>query len=188
MSIKNLWALTPSEAIVAWELRKRGFHVFFPVKDVGIDLLIIKDLNKEARKVITVQVKGSRFYEWNDDLGGYGGWFQLNREKMERDLNIVDFYIFVLFHTKPSKTGYERFERDFFIIPVKELRERIEHYYKGGDKVNIYLRIFRYEGKTMVVDYRGISKKRREEMLSSPLRDYSHLKNWEKLETFSTST
>jgi len=103
-------------------------------------------------------------------------------------LNIVDFYIFVLFHTKPSKTGYERFERDFFIIPVKELRERIEHYYKGGDKMNIYLRIFRYKGKTMVVDYRGISKKRGEEMLSNPLRDYSHLKNWEKLETFSTST
>ena len=46
--------------------------------------MIIKDLNKESRKVITVQVKGSRFYEWNDDLGGYGEWFQLNREKMER--------------------------------------------------------------------------------------------------------
>ena len=55
--------------------------------------------------------------------------------------------------------------------------------------MNIYLRIFRYKGKTMVVDYRGISKKRRKEKLSSPLRDYSpYLNNWGKLETFSTST
>jgi len=182
MAVKNFWALTPSEAIVAWELQQRGFHVFFPTKDVGVDLMVLQELNKARRRPITIQVKGSRFWNWKDALGGYGGWFKFSRDKLRKDLKIVDFYIFVLFHTKPSKTGYEKFGRDFFIIPTEELDEKIEHYHKGGDMVNIYLRIFKYKEEQKVIDYRGVSKKNCEEALSDPWRDYSsYLNRWEKL-------
>jgi len=182
MSVRNIWSLNPAEAVVAWELQKRGLHVFFPAKDVGIDLLIIKDLSEKNRRAVAIQVKGSRFWDWKDELGGYGGWFKLSRRKMEKNLKIIDFYVFVLFHTKSSKTGYEKFERDFFIIPAKDLNERINYYYTGGDMVNMYLRVFEYQGKKRIIDYRGIAKKNREKLLNDPWRDYSTYMNaWEKL-------
>jgi hypothetical protein len=61
MSVKNIWSLNPAEAVVALELQKRGSHIFFPAKDVGIDLLVIKDLSEKNRRAVTIQVKSSRF-------------------------------------------------------------------------------------------------------------------------------
>jgi hypothetical protein len=180
--LRNLWSLDPAEAVVACELQKRKLHVFFPAKDVGIDMIVIKDVLKENRKAVAIQVKGSRYFDWKDEFGGYGGWFKLSRRKMERDIEIVDFYVFVLFHSKPSKTGYEKFERDFFIIPANDFNERIIHYYRGGDMVNMYLRVFEYQGEKKIIDYRGITKKNREKSLSDSWRDYStYVNNWEKL-------
>jgi len=172
--------LDAAEAVVAWELQKRGLYVFFPAKDVGIDLLVVKNLTE--KKPLSIQVKGSRFWEWPDEMGGYGGWFKLSRRKMDQDVRFIDFYILVLFHTKPSKTGYEKFERDFFIIPASELKERINHYYKGGDMLNMYLRVFRYQKMKKIIDYRGITKKNRKELLDDPWRNYSgYMNKWEKL-------
>ena len=66
MAVKNFWALTPSEAIVAWELQQRGFHVFFPTKDVGVDLMVLQELNKARRRPITIQVKDYLFSVYFD--------------------------------------------------------------------------------------------------------------------------
>ena len=183
MSVKNLWSLTPGEAVVAWEAKKHGFHVFFPIKDIGVDLIFFKEeeLKKKGdRRAITVQVKSSRFWEdWKDGFGGYGGWFKLSYKKLSGQLNLVDFYIFVLFHSAVKKGGGERFERKFFIISSQELIDKISKYHKGGDMINMYLRIFDYNGKEMVVDFRGISKKNLNKEINNPYRDYKkYLNNW----------
>ena len=56
MPIRNLWSLEPGECIVAEELIKRlKCDVYFPIRDVGIDLLAVK-----GAKHIGIQVKESR--------------------------------------------------------------------------------------------------------------------------------
>lgn len=59
MPIRNIWSLEPAECIVAEELtnRLRGCQVFFPLHDVGVDLLVVK-----GEKHLSLQVKESRYY------------------------------------------------------------------------------------------------------------------------------
>ena len=180
MSIRNFWSLTPGEAVVAWEAQNKGFHVFFPVKDIGIDLILIKkdEIEDKNRKPITIQVKGSRFWEWKYGSGGYGGWFKFSYKKLINKKDLIDYYVFVLFHAELKK-GSERFKREFFIIPTRDLISRLSKYHKGGDMVNMYLGIINYKGETKAVDLRGVSKKTFHRDMSDPNRDYTrYWNNW----------
>lgn len=56
--IRNVWSLEPGECIVAEEIMERlKCEVYFPVRDVGLDLLIVK-----GDKHVGIQVKESRYY------------------------------------------------------------------------------------------------------------------------------
>jgi len=55
--MRNLYALTPGELLVGQQLEARGYQIYIPTKDKGIDLLATKDSD-----VLRFQVKESRVY------------------------------------------------------------------------------------------------------------------------------
>ena len=55
LPVRNIWSLEPGECIVAEEIMKRlKYEVFFPLRDIGIDLLVVK-----SNKHVGIQVKES---------------------------------------------------------------------------------------------------------------------------------
>ena len=43
MPVRNLWSLEPGECLVAEEIlnRLKNVEVYFPIRDVGVDLLVV---------------------------------------------------------------------------------------------------------------------------------------------------
>ena len=59
LPVRNLWSLEPGECIVAEEIlnKIKDVEVFFPLRDVGVDLLVVK-----GKRHVGIQVKESRYY------------------------------------------------------------------------------------------------------------------------------
>jgi hypothetical protein len=86
--------LEPGECIVAEEMlnKLKDVEVFFPVRDVGVDLLVVR-----GKKHVGIQVKESRYYikrTWKSGHQGHS-WQQLKKIKFERSRGKVDFYVFL---------------------------------------------------------------------------------------------
>lgn len=184
MAVRNMWSLRPGEVNVAREIRDRlkEFEVFFPIKDVSVDLIAVKNLSSpENRRVVTIQVKESgEYYTKGDERLGYRrGWYTLDAKKFHEHMNRVDFYIFVLYRQVSHKRR-TRYKTDFVIVPTNELARRIEHKKKGKNgKYHLYLS-FKVGGKDdRIIDTRGITLKNQEIEEKRPFRDYSkYLNNW----------
>ena len=71
-----------------------------------------------------------------------------------------------------------KFEREFFIIPSQDLIDKISKYHRGGDMVNMYLRIFNYNNERKVIDSHEISKKNLVKEINNPYRDYEKNLNY----------
>jgi len=122
MVVKNLWSLTAGEALVADELvrHRPDLEVFFPTKDMAVDLIAVKKLDSPAkRKIISIQVKESREYQDGKC------WVGINSKYLKRRFKRVDYYIFVLYNlaTKGNRLG---FEPNFVIVPTTELLKRLK--------------------------------------------------------------
>jgi hypothetical protein len=106
MPIRNLWSLECGEVVTAEALLKnvKGCEVYFPVRDVGIDLLVVK-----GKKHVSIQVKESRYYPQRIS------WHVIFRKKF-RDKERVDFYVFLTYFPK-----YREFENKFIIVPALNL-------------------------------------------------------------------
>jgi len=173
MVLRNLWSLDPSELLVAEELGKqfRDSELCFPLKDRGVDLILVRHLPENLRKAISFQVKGSRTWETPDE--GCGGWHKLSRQKLLKDSQKLDYYVFVFFQLKEGKRTL-RVEPRFLIIPTQDLLKRIGEY-KGreGEMLNFQFNISK-DGR--VYDWRGL---RRGEGKEEEARNYSsYLDNW----------
>lgn len=110
ISYKNFWSLNVDETVVTGILRdyfKKDMEIFMPInaqmKDV--DLVIANIKNK---KMITLQVKGSRAYEPSkkeikEFRYGSSGWFFLKEETV-RDCT-ADYFIFLIYviHERESE-------------------------------------------------------------------------------------
>ena len=58
MPIRNIWSLQPGECLVAEKMMEiLNLDVYFHIKDVGTDLLAIRN-----GRPVRIQVKGSRYY------------------------------------------------------------------------------------------------------------------------------
>jgi len=185
MAVRNMWSLEPGEVNVAREIRDRlkEFEVFFPIKDIGVDLLAVKNLSSsENRRIVSIQVKesGEYYTRRGQKLGYKRGWYTLNVKKFYDYIDRVDFYIFVLYRQIPHKKR-TRYKTDFVIVPTSELAKRIEHK-KKGKRCHFYLS-FKVEGKEgTFIDTRGITLKNQEIEEKAPFRDYSkYLNNWDLL-------
>ncbi len=118
-------------------LEKAGFAVFTPIKDRGVDCVVIgKDFRGRPQRI---QIKGSRTYE-----GGSGSWFQFTKAKLEESTKITDFFVFVW--TKQSSKG--RLLPQFLVVPTVDLYNRLSgygrlsagryHFYPWDEDANVY--------------------------------------------------
>jgi len=130
-----MWSLEPGECIVAEEIMERlQSEIFFPVRDIGIDLLVVK-----GGKHAGIQVKESRYYEHESV-----SWHQIKREKFVRDKGKVDFYVFLTYLPVYGEYKVSRFEKKFLVVPYSELERRMA--VKDAGKKQIYSFYFHFEG------------------------------------------
>ncbi len=126
---KNFWALNTDEAVVAGILRDerdKDIEVFLPLnaqmKDV--DLILV---NMKHKKLLSVQVKGSKAYEpkknETEKFGeGSTGWFFFPKDVIEK--STADFFIFLIYVIEQhSKTGRRTIEPHTITIPTHKIKE-----------------------------------------------------------------
>jgi len=146
MPIRNIWSLECGEVITAEAMlgNVKGAEVYFPLHDIGIDLLVVMGKNH-----ISIQVKESRYFTERVLKGTLGhSWHQLHKKKFIRDKGKVDFYIFLTYLPRFGEHRFNAFENKFLIIPTSELDKRIKT--KDSGKKEIYSFYFNFEGKKVV--------------------------------------
>lgn len=174
MPVRNLWSLEPGECVTAEEILKklRDCEVYFPLHDVGVDLLIVK-----GNKHVGVQVKESRYYFGHVWRSGHRGhsWHQVRKDKLMKDRDKADFYIFLTYLPRYGEHRLSRFENKFLIVPTKDLERRVK--IKDPGKRGVYSFYFHFEG-LKVWDERVVYKN--EDV--NKLMDYSeYLDAWDLL-------
>ena len=167
MPVRNLWSLEPGECIVAEEIldKIKEAEVFFPVHDVGVDLLVVR-----GRKHVGIQVKESRYYKSRTWKSGHVGhsWHQVKKIKFERSKDKVNFYVFLTYLPIQSEHKVSSFGYKFLIVPSSELEKRTT--VKDAGKRSIYSFCFHFQDKN-VWDERVTAT------LENPLTDYSRFLN-----------
>ena len=121
----------PGESFVVDNLPSK-FKAWFPMKDDGVDLLLTCPKKRKGNPIM-VQVKWSRDY--GPGSGIPKSWYTLKKDKIRNSK--ADVWIFVIMGC--GKTG-RRFEPNFVIIPIGELRNRMPR--RGGGIWHLYLHIF----------------------------------------------
>ena len=144
---KNFWSLNTDEAVMTGILRDnidKKVAVYMPtsaqMKD--IDLVLI---NEENRKIVTIQVKGSRAYEPRKSEvvrfgAGSAGWFFLKCSVIH-DCS-ADFFIFLIYVLEEArKKGRRIIVPHSLVIPAKELKKRCRSYKKKskGNRYNLII-------------------------------------------------
>ena len=126
---KNFWSLNVDEAVVMGFLRyntPKNVEVLMPanaqMKDIDLVLLDIK-----KKKVITIQVKGSRAYEPSPNNikkfgDGSAGWFFFPKNIVEKSK--ADYFIFLVYVIEDkTKRGRRTIKPHTITIPTKKLKE-----------------------------------------------------------------
>jgi len=143
---KNFWSLNTDEAVVAGILRDetdRDIEVFLPLnaqmKDV--DLICV---NMENRKILTIQVKGSKAYEpKKNEVEKFGdgstGWFFFPKKSIEK--STADYFIFLVYIIEQHPhTGRRSIEPHTITVPTHKLKElvKIHKIPHGKDRYSFY--------------------------------------------------
>jgi len=142
MPIRNIWSLKPGECVTAEEIKKKAeCEVFFPLWDVGVDLLVVK-----GQKHVGIQVKESRYHRSRTWPSGHFGhsWHQVPEKKFLRDKDKVDFYVFVTYVDVPIGHKMD-FQNRFVVVPGAELEKRMK--IKDPGKNEMYSFCFHFEGE-----------------------------------------
>lgn len=127
MPIRNIWSLETGEAVAAEALLEnvKGCEVYFPIRDVGVDLLAVR-----GSRHVGVQVKESRYYLSTDGEVGHS-WHQLSVKNLKR--KGPDFYVFLTYVPRFGERRVRAFENRFVIVPAADL-ERLAAGKSGGKK------------------------------------------------------
>jgi hypothetical protein len=163
MPVRNIWSFEPGECFTAEKLGEEGLKVFFPLRDVGVDLLVVN-----GEKHVGIQVKESRYYrtkKWKSKHIGHS-WHQMREKKLEDD---VDFYVFVTYEDVPGKHKF-KFQNRFLVVPRDELMKRTS--IKTSGRSGVFSFCFHFE-KDKVWDERVTS-------VGNELADYTQfLEAWD---------
>lgn len=159
MSIRNLWSLEPGECIIAEKILKelKGCDVYFPLHDVGVDLLIVSQLRH-----LGIQVKESRYFllppsrKMKDH-----SWHQIRKETLGN--NRCDFYVFLTYLPVHGEHKLKSFEHKFLVVSRQELERRCK--VKNPGKQGKYSFYFNFENEK-VTDLRDNIKE-------EELKDYT---------------
>ena len=159
MPIRNIWSLETGEAVTAEALLKNveGCEVYFPVRDVGVDLLVVR-----GSRHVGIQVKESRYYAGRKGTAGHS-WHQLSAKSLRRAR--ADFYVFLTYLPRFGERRLRTFENRFVIVPARELEGLVGG--KSAGRKGVYSFYFSFEGE-------GVADVRDE------IADYSeHLDRWD---------
>ena len=172
VTVPNLWEQYVIDALV-----KKGYDVYLPFKDKGIDLLAIRDW--ERGRPARIQVKGSRMYPTSSAFYPEGCWHRLNKEKVLKGRDAVDLFIFAW--ARFGKRGLP--EMQYLMVPTGILIDRLSHYQKG--RWDMYISAGQRGSKRHVADLRPSPGERWPDMvqgdgsLVDPQRDYTeYLNDW----------
>jgi hypothetical protein len=186
MPIKNFWSLEAGEAMVADELQHKlpRWEVFFPIKDVGVDLLAASGVGTNVVQVLTFQVKESRAHpRRKNDLTPPNtnvNWFSIDSAKMQRFQSRVNFYVFVCSHYD-FVAARKNLVPSYMIIPSRELIRRLRSYSISTSKKRWFLYLCVEESRRCL-DWRGITRKNKDKEIERAERNYSSfLNNWEQV-------
>ena len=140
MPIRNRWSIECGEVITAEALldKVEGCEIYFPVKDIGIDLLVVK-----GKKHVSIQVKESRYFTKRT----HHSWHVISRKKFSGK-ETVDFFIFLTYLPKYGEHKMSKFENKFIIVPTSKLEKLINR--KKVDKRGRYSFYFNFEEKKVV--------------------------------------
>ena len=115
MPIRNMWSLEPGEVLVAEHILKDipDCQVYFPMKDTGIDLLVVR-----GERHVGIQVKES---SWHERSGGHS-WHQVSRKAIDGapDKQLADLFVFLTYHPDEKKP---RFRHRYIITRAKDLKD-----------------------------------------------------------------
>lgn len=138
----------------------KGVEVYFPVRDVGSDLLVVK-----SNKHLGIQVKESRYYVSRTWRSGHLGhsWHQIKEAKLQENKDRVDFYVFLTYLPVLGEHKISRFDNKFLIVPSSELEERVT--VKDAGKKRIFSFCFHFEDGRVWDERVTVS-------LENPLTDY----------------
>ena len=177
MTYKNIFSFEPSELHSAEKIVELGkdYEIFFPVKDEAVDLIVTKNLADGDRKVITIQVKASRMFEKGLEKGLPRFWIKLDPKKLEKFSKKVDFYIFVFYKTIYETDSIPHFEREYAVIPTKDLIEKSKNK-KGWVQGWLNYYFFLYPNGEMI-DLRDVNKKNLETEKKKDWRIYTKYRN-----------
>jgi len=165
LSIRNMWSLEPGECITAEKILQelKGCEVYFPLHDVGVDLLVVSQ-----QRHLGIQVKESRYFlvppSWKRKNHS---WHQIRKETLGN--NRCDFYIFLTYLPLLGEHKLKSFDQKFLVIPRQELERRCK--VKNPGKRGTYSFYFNFDnGK--VTDLRDNIKE-------EELKDYTKfLDSW----------
>lgn len=167
IAYKNFWSLNTDEAIVAGILRNKtskDVEVLMPLNAQmkGIDLYLI---NNKTKKILTIQVKGSRAYEPKDNEtmkygDGSAGWFFFKKEVViDGTADYFCFLIYVLEQNK--KQGRRLIKPHTILIPTKVLKESSLKYKNFHGDNRFSYKIWINPRKKEAFDFRDENKKGR---------------------------
>ena len=155
------------ELIVFDKLESKGYSVFYPRRDRGVDCVVTSQ--ELQGKFVKIQIKGSRKYE------GGGGWFQVSRNQLETAK--ADIWIFIW----PDILRPGKIEPMFLLIRPGELLHRALSVPGPGSNETLNLYFERREDQ--IIQTRGLRKKTSPE----PARNFTaYLDNWQLVESLAS--
>lgn len=154
----------------------KGFNVWVPSKDTGVDILLTDAKNK---KTVSLQVKYSKdFLEANRKQSFHEklkslSWFTLNRDKIKQ--SSADFWIFVLY-------SFNQKNEQYVIIEPEELLKKLTKIH-DNKTIQSYLWVIKNTKKDKCWETRGLNKEKQDSVLKNEYnnkdRDFTkHLNNW----------
>jgi hypothetical protein len=130
--MKPIFTLDAGEYLVGsyieHRFRAKGYEVWVPSKDTGVDLLVT---NRNHKKAVALQVKFSKDYipsmrnALHRDIQECG-WFKPNTEKLEESQ--ADFWVFALHR-------FNHKELDYVILPPNKLLTKLRSIHGVQSKV-----------------------------------------------------
>lgn len=173
--MKPLFTVHAGEYLVASYLEKRfkGFRVWLPSKDTGVDLLVT---NPETSRMVGLQVKFSKDFlslmpHVNQKELTACGWWTLNKDKIAESQ--ADFWVFVLY-------SFDNRNAQYVIIRPKTLLKVLKGIHGNNESYNIYLWVTT-KGKCWETRDIGRSAENKITMhkYHNPKRDLSRFLSWD---------
>ena len=144
---KNFWSLNVDEVVTAGMLRHtlgKGYEVCMPLnaQAKGIDLLVF---NTAIKKVVTIQVKGSRAYDPNKKQllkhkHGSAGWFWFKKDIVFK--STADFFVYLVYVIEEDKKiGRSFLTHHFIVVPTQDLKDQYRQHSRvfKGNRLHLIL-------------------------------------------------